>query len=284
MKHSPSFDGLAAFGRKLIDSKDVDPVYPVLRALYKQRRMTYAQELWQTTLYLAYYSLPSALAAFRLCPEPQLLTSSNNVLCWLPCAVERRGFRDGAKLLLHLTCVMGEFKKAGGIERWVRKGFQSGQTPEQRYELFWDNSQTIWGNGRWAAFKWAELMKKVHELPIAAPDMRLEHCSGPLDGLCELYAIPKTTPVATLNKFAQNLRNRLPALGLEVEDWEELETVLCNYHSHTQGKYEVGHDIHEMAHAIEKASQTFLDPKDAAALWEARAEALPHNYLKERRQ
>jgi hypothetical protein len=272
---------MAKWGANHIASGDIDPVYPVLRELYRARRMSPEQQMWQTFLYMAFYHLPSGMAVYRMYPEPTV--APKNIL-GLPCAFERRGFRGG-KVVDHIR---------DGVDRiWFHTSANSGleaatfgwgSDPEQNYELFWKWSQTIYGNGPWAAFKWAEILKKCHGLQLAAPDMRMKSSADksaqnrPRTCLCWLYGVPTDTPLAELNRLAVDLKWRLEELGCVAEDWEELETLLCDYYKYREGKYDTGHDIIEMGEAIRKSG--FLHPSDAAALYEARERGLPPTFLK----
>lgn len=263
---------LVTFAGALIESGDIDPLYPVLREL--ERDMDSEQALWFTFLYLTYYNLGSAVKAFRLQPAPGPLPAEARLF---PCAVERRNLRGG-KVAPHADSYL-EYVRAlgGGSQKVFLQQNWHGHTPEENYLLFWETAQLVWNNGRWAAFKWGELLKKVHGWPLAAPDMRMEFCSGPKAGLEQLYQHPGAS-VRQLNAYGADLRDRLSVKGVDVGDWETLETVLCNYHSFAAGKYYVGHDIDELQAVIEHAD---LAPADAAWLWEARAKTLPAEYLGE---
>jgi hypothetical protein len=265
---------MARFGRQLVESEDVDPIYPVLRHIYAQRGLSAERKHWQTALYVAYYNLPSALAAFRRWEN--VGTHLPKDAATYPCAVERRGLRGG-KVVAYINEMVDKiFRPLGGGKYWSQKGWTDDE--QENFRLFTAQVMSLNGNGRWAAFKWAELLKKVHGYPLAAPDMCLEHCSGPRDGLRMVYGLPSSTPTEELNKYSLRLWEELQAEGFEPADWEQLETVLCNYHSYAHGKYYVGHDIDEMLEATEVR---WLSSYDRVAILEARAATIPHKYLKE---
>lgn len=265
-KHLPA---LADFASEMVRSNDIDPLYPVLRELYGLMELTEEQALWFTTLYLAYYKLPSALAAFR--------EGYNLGLERFPCATERRGLRGGA-VVRHLADYRQAVAAYPSQEAWITRDW--GDDPTENYLAFWGTAQTVWGNGRWASFKWSELLKEVHFFNLEAPDMRLEFCSGPKEGLCWLYDLPLTTSVSQLNACALDLQVRLAERhqGRRLT-WEELETILCNFNSLRRGRYYIGHDIDELQEAIDQA--VFLDPSDKVLLEQARSLALPREYLGE---
>jgi hypothetical protein len=268
---------MARFGRRLIQSGDIDPAYPVLKHLYQARSLDLEQALWQTAVYVAFYHLPSALAFYREHPSPGRITDADAPF---PCGIERRGLRGG-KVVRHLNHLSNEFR-VFGIAQWITQGW--GTDPRQNFRVFTKQAMGLWNNGRWAAFKWAELLKKVHRLPLDAPDMCLEHCSGPREGLLMAYGLPETTTTQRLNEQAMLLRCDLAHNhNLHIADWEELETLLCNWHSYRLGKYEIGHDIHEMYTVTEKARREgWLVDQDHQAIFEARAKSFATRWLKER--
>lgn len=264
------------FGAELIRSEDVDPLYPLLKWL--ERDMDAEQALWFTFLYMTYYNLPSAQLAFQWSPLPDAPDARWNKL---RIATERRNL-NGAKVVPHVNAYLGAIRRWGSQQAFLQQGW--GEDPIANYEAFWDTAQTVWQNGRWAAFKWAEILKKVHGWNLAAPDMRMEFCSGPKAGLMLLYGLdPANMPrgegeVWTLNYYGANLRQRCAQAGLIVPDWETLETVLCNFHSLRDGNYYIGHDIDELQERIEHSS---LSAEQRHWLYVARRNALPHDYLGE---
>lgn len=239
--------------------------------LFMERNMNEEQALWFTFLYLTYYRLDSALAAFKLQPTPGYLPEA---AARFPCATERRNLRGG-KVLPHVADYMAKVRAHGSQRGFLRRGWN--HDPVHNYEAFWETAQTIWNNGRWAAFKWSELLKQVHDFNLAAPDMRMQFCSGPKAGLELLYNAPNSS-VAQLNAYGVDLRGRAAAEGFNVPDWETLETVLCNFHSLRDGRYYIGHDIDELQHVLEHG---VLTHDEAMPIWDARAMSLPESYLGE---
>lgn len=259
------------FGRELIRSQDIDPLYPVLKHL--ERGMSDEGALWFTFLYMAYYNLGSATRALELIPEPAQMPL---VFPRLDIATERRNLR-GNKLRPHVDHYVGLIRQAGSQHAFLQQRWE-GKDAIERYEAFWLTAQTVWQNGRWAAFKWAEILKKVHGWYLAAPDMRMEFCSGPKAGLMLMFGLEADPGVPALNEYGEILRYQLARQGLSVPDWETLETLLCNFHSLRDGRYYIGHDIDELQDVIEHSE---LDPYAKQWLYDARKAALPNEYLGE---
>jgi hypothetical protein len=131
------------------------------------------------------------------------------------------------------------------------------------------------GNGRWSAYKTAEMIKEVAGWPLAAPDMGHAYSSGPRQGLELLY--PE----------ALALQGKNDATAIRQLDWlsevhaqkhkaplEQCETTLCDFHSLVNGHYYVGHDIDQMMVQLAKAGDGPL----IQAAWRARRKVFSDSY------
>lgn len=274
MKPNPElFRVVATFGKELIASRDCDSVNPVLRYL-SRAFLDSETALWFSSLYMAYGNPNSALLAFRQRSTPGYLP---HICATFPIATERRGNRGG-KLLAHVASYVDLCRAAGSQERYLQQGWSS--APTVNYLHFWKTAQTVYNNGRWAAFKWAEVLKKVHDWPLAAPDMRMQFCSGPKAGLELLYNCPGAS-VPHLDSCGRDLYDRMVDAGTGLKDWEQLETILCNLNSLVNGRYYVGKDIDEELDYLNRSNLT-LD--DRRWMHEARLVAMPVEYLGERQR
>lgn len=264
---------LAAFARLQLASGDIDPTYPVLRNLYAHLGLSRDAALWCTALYVAYYHLGSAVETFLAQPEPSL---PRGALLHLPTGIERRGMRDRACLRAHLEGWVALTR--GGVAAWLDAGLDA--DPLANFHRLWDRLLAVPFNGRWAAFKWCDLLLNVHAFPLAFPDMRLAECSGPRAGLLLLLGLPEASrpSVAALNRGAMMLRNALADLYDVALPWEQLETILCDFHGMAHGRYYPGHDIDEMQERIDRSA---LSPATRTALYAARAASFPAAYLGE---
>lgn len=261
-----------SFARAMLASRDEDPFYPVLTWLIQS--LDREQALWLSFLFVAYCHLGSAWHAWITCPTPHPLPPQ--ALRW-PFYTDRRGLRGG-RLAEHVASYCALLHETHGAqEAWITQGWT--QDPLDNYERFWVQCQRIWGNGRWAAFKWAEILKKVLGLPLAAPDMRLRYCTGPKAGLAWLYGMSPHGQLPGYLSVSTDVLSRLHKHGLMV-DWESAETLLCNWHSLVCGRYYVGCDIDAQQ---EEIGATELPPREQERLFEARHAVLPGAYLGEQR-
>lgn len=255
------FRDLLQFGRLLTRTLDNDPVYPVMKEVARRRGLTPDQVQWLIYLYLCFYNVSSAWATFVEFPSPYDVTGDPAKLTkWeeenrarLACNVERRGLRGG-----RVTTAIREFALLVPVSgfKTIREWLQIPDLhPADIFLELWDRLQTVRFVGRWAAFKWLDLLKHVADLPIEFPDLRMAHCSGPRQAIEELYygvrSERQDAPyVTSLEAIAARLRNQMRTAGLDLS-LDELETVLCNFHSLAHGRYYVGRDIDEMLHDLE---------------------------------
>lgn len=232
---------VAAFARVQLASRDIDPAYPVLASL--ELNLERSAAVWRTVLYCAYYDLASSEEAFLAVPEPGPIPDS---VARLPTGIERRGLRGGANLQRHIASVLALADHFGSIWQWLGYGVEPDREGNvEAWRRVQNNASLAWGNGRWATYKLAELLKSVHKWPLAAPDMGNEGSSGPVAGLRLLFPSGELDEVntATLDLAAFEVRHRLAADYHLDLPWEQLETVLCDFHALADGRYYPGFDI-----------------------------------------
>lgn len=222
---------------------DLDPAYGVLRWIADERRLDAEQRAWLCVCHVTQYHLASTLTMFGRYPTAAALPSTASAavgLLDLPSTTERRAHRDPRKLVHHALALRDALAPAG-VVRYLGhapEGVVSWQTVTERI-------MQVWGNGRWAAYKLAELLQKVAGWPISAPDAGHRYSSGPRKGLNDLYGgLPEgqdDLSVRVLDAVTQGLADRLGE-----PDLAQVETSLCDFHSLVQGHYYLGHDIDGM--------------------------------------
>lgn len=271
----PPDDGLmqdfVTFTDELIGSKDIDPVYPILKEMYDLLDLGHEERLWFTFLYMGFHSLPSAAAAFAEQPKPGPLHKG---LYKLPMTMQRRNLRGG-KLRSHVASYLDAID-GSTQDSWIRNGFVRGDATHN-FEAFWLTSQSLWGNGRLTAYKWAEILEYVHGYEMRAPDMRLDQCLGPRRGVELVYDL-LDAPTPPLNVAGDDVKARLQdGLGYELR-WAEVETCLCDFAALMQGRFYIGHDVDEIEEHILDAP---IEDEQKTWLMQARLRAIPHEYLGE---
>lgn len=281
-----TFKDFLRFSNFHLQSEDIDPVYPVLRVL--QRGMDTETQLWHSFLYVAWYNLASSHHVYLRYPKPDEAVLEYLEDKKFSTGVERRNFRGVGRIVPHIQSYLEE------ISHWDSQGaFYMAEADPEATELEelhanWrainDQVRSIHGNGRWAGYKHCEVLRRVNDLPLEAPDMGNQHSSGPRQGLNRFYGVVEgegPEAIEILDAMGIDLQRKMAKAGVEL-DIEHLETVLCDWNSVAKGKYYVGHDIDHLQHQIEEAeSKGLLKPQEAQILWDARKKALPNQFLGE---
>lgn len=244
-------------------TKDIDPVYPVLHEYMLQDQVGDDSMAWLIFLHVAFYHLGSAMAVFERCPVPTYVKPE---LLGLPTATERRGHRDLVKFERHMSSLLDAFDRWGGPYAVLCAPSWAEQV---------DRLTDIHGNGRWAAYKTAEMAQKVLGRPIAATDAQHAESTGPRKGLADVFG---PQPAGNRSSVIDELDQRTANLAREIgeTDLGYVETSLCDFHSLLSGHYYLGMDIDQMQ------AQLYAVPSAAGMrLFVARREVLPREYLGE---
>lgn len=260
------WDDYARFHKLALETWDVDPTYPVLNHIADELGLSLEDRIRLVMRFVAYYHIGSGLAAF---------TGQGPVL---PCATERRGHRDNRKLVRHLNALEEVEVQPGGWEKYFRQALDGSLGRRQGWAHLQVLLLDIWGNGRWAAYKTAEVLWKVCGFPVEATDMGHAFSSGPRQGLALLAKVPagnSKADVQELDEISERICARLRSESL-VASVEEVETTLCDFHALHAGRYYVGHDIDQMLRQLLDVQSSLT----ATAL-RARMYTLPHAYLGE---
>lgn len=221
---------------------DLDPAYPVLRRLARAWELDRDGVCWLLACHVAYYHLGSALVAFsrtegtaRGVPASREGLQALGLLD-LPCATERRGHRTRGPLANHLLALR-DTHWDGGWAWYAESGWD--------WARLNDRLVTVTGNGRWAAYKTAELVQKVAGAPLVAADAGHRYSSGPRKGLELLYpGLPAGQDPDTIDYLDTLTADVAAELG--EPDLAQVETSLCDFHSLAKGGYYLGHDIDAM--------------------------------------
>lgn len=243
------------FCRKFVESKDIDPMYPVLKELYHELELPNEQRLWFTWLYVAYYDIASALKAFS--DHPMHTIEWTDQETHYPHQTERRGLW-GHFFTEHMSS-LHEQLKGGWMEGFLHKSLS--------FEQLFAQIQTVKYNGRWAAFKTCDILMNVHDYPIEFPGMELSSGTGSINASLELLCPGTEKSVAE-----QVLKAKT---GLR---WDQLETCLCDFHALVEGRYYIGHDIDKMQSSLYWPG---LSEHDRALAFKVRKQAFAPEYLGE---
>jgi hypothetical protein len=236
-------EDFVAFGTVHRETRDIDPIYPVMRHLFVFAPHLFPTERSRvefTFAYVTWYNLPTALSlwvqGFRFSD-----TKIGEVDYW-PTGVERRGHRNPAATNAHIDSLRSlDDAFSNGLLGWLSSGQQ--EDPFEEWRRLQEVLVEPWGNGRWAAFKTGEVLIEANNWKAEPTDAGHKNSTGPRRGLADLAPQTVGYSIAELDLITEELR-----LDMEEQTGErwrvaEIETVLCDFHSMRKGGYYVGHDI-----------------------------------------
>ena len=247
--HATNFTAAVEFGKKLLRTEDLDPVYV---ALHKSNANT--KELYRTLLaYSCTYHLSSAVFMAQREGENfwNILEQAaiNKDLQW-PRGAERRHWR-GQTSILCTKYLRQNFKYPEDVaSMWLAKG-------NSCYNVF-SQVRSVPYFGPWIAFKVADLLDRVAGKNIDFSKFALGVYEEPRKGAALLLsgnAEQKITDqelelVVSKLKIALGSIKAPPAYERKI-NVQEIETILCKYKSHVNCHYPLGKDTHEVFHGLQ---------------------------------
>jgi hypothetical protein len=267
--NAPVFQDFVRFAKLHVTSGDIDPTYPVLKAVYEARGYTEEQRLWFTLLYLTWYRLDSAEAAFEKVPAPNV----NFPDLRLPTGTERRGFRGNARAGEFVSRFVEVAKSwHGGLAPLIRSVVSNGG--EAGWARVRKMVQGFRDGGPWSSYKFADLLAHVHGYPITADNIGVGGASataGPIPGMVRVTGVDWKRCALDVGLQKTLLRRCLDA-GVPFSGLDQMETSLCDFNSLCKGRYYVGHDIDDQQERFKGM---------AADWWQARQSIFDHRYLGE---
>ncbi len=253
---------LATFAGAMIRTKDLDPVYPVLRQLNAGdgHPPQSGEALRRTLVYVALYNLSASECveeAGRIGRDPHAVARQLAGRA----GIERRGLRSPDFMVKHLEYLAHQQHAHGGLSKglakWLQYGWSVSDTPADRWRKVMEQVMNVPYNGRWAAYKTCDLLVEVHGWEMEAPDAGHKWSTGPREGLemlegqgADFGGLPAHTDqsneaIHALDVATDRVQRELWVRGVPAKV-SEVETVLCNWKALSKGRYYIGHDIDEM--------------------------------------
>jgi hypothetical protein len=238
------------FGRQLLATEDLDPVYIML---HKAQLSEPQLSRWLLAYWCFYHCGVACKLSEMKAPEfweHMRIAAKNSPNQW-PRSAERRHFRaqnaidgvsdlhqrfaDPIRLLPYLRQYRSFSELNAAIQTWVQFG-------------------------PWISFKVCDMAQAVLGLELDLTGANLSVYAEPVKGAqmwCErnLPSEPILNQRQQLDKalghLAEHLGDRLaPPQKQRKLNIFEYETVLCKWKSHVKGHYEVGHDTHEIRNGL----------------------------------
>jgi hypothetical protein len=279
------------FGRRTIESGDLDPIYNALDAL----------QLDSTTLnrwLLAYWCLYHAGVASFLAEQPtpaafwtylQAAAMNHEQIPapvggrW-PRGHERRHWRGQNALKSYVALRERYRDEPEAMATYCATGDLHGQTSFATNETFASvtkRAQEHVAFGPWIGFKVADMAERVMGVPVFFDEREVFLFDSPREAAETLYAekFPgvephsKATPILWSLAYLKDAFKDLkaPPRGDRPINVQEVETVLCKWKSHRSGHYPLNNDVREIRSglvpwaSVSPLARRFLDamPKEA---------------------
>lgn len=271
---SKDLENFAKFGRALVLSGDIDPQFLILRRLYAKLGLDQNTSIWFTCLYLLYYHLGSAIQAWKQYPKPDVIRKKN----WnreLIYFKQRRCFRGNeyARNQINTIVKVSDGDLASWIDNLVDDGGEDG------WARLREAASEIPYHGPWSSYKLCDMIKFVHQYPITAPDIGTKPgaTAGPIAGLNTLTGLG-WDKCADDSQLHRDLLQMVIDLDAPVNGLDQLESILCDWQSLTNGRYYLGKDIDRDQAQLELAKKR---SPVTDILWEARRDIFDERLLGE---
>lgn len=235
------------FGRALINTRDLDPLYVALQQLPPAKRARFMITYW-----LFYHTGVASLVT----------DTCNIVTFWsrllelfdtgVPRGTERRHFR-GEKARNAILYLQQRFPSYLSLLGWLEEGARAGGFKELSNRV-----QELPQFGPWMAFKVADMLERCSGFPVAFDGAELMMYREPVRGAALIIHGDKDAKLSPdeMRTMVYNMDRafahfRAPGGEPRRLNVQEFETVLCKYKSYVGGHYHVGKDIQDHYDALQ---------------------------------
>lgn len=249
--------GVVEFGRQLVTTEDLDPVYSALEGT----QMPPAQMARWLLAYWCYYHVGVACHAaeqsvsgfWAVMHRAAANAEPTPIGTRWPRAAERRHFR-GAFAVEAVRRL--EHKHRDPYELVMHLGARQGDDGVAAADVM-RRTKELHGFGDWISFKVADMLERVGRIPVRFTEREAMY-ETPTQGAmlaAESWWGPNAAwagPEPVLTRLREELKDlRAPPRADRALGLQELETVLCKWKSHLNGHYTVGKDSVEVSHALQ---------------------------------
>jgi hypothetical protein len=246
-KHSNKLLGAVEFGKLLIETEDLDPLYVSLW----ESKLPRKQLCQWVTAYICFYhaGVCSYLSERKNFWEAMVAVTRGGAK--YPRGSERRHFRGNfaTKAVQKLQL---QFETAEELVDWVGEAGPNASSIMCRVK-------TLYGFGDWIAGKVPDLFERIGLIKskFVEDDVHLMF-SSPKKGAEKIYLEqhigPEEDHLIWAHRYLIRHLGHLkspPRYDRKINS-AETETIFCKYHSHLTGHYPVGKDIHEIREGLMK--------------------------------
>lgn len=243
----PLLNSPIRWGQRLIETRDIDPIYDMLVLARLAETITYfSMQRWL----LAYWCFYSAATASVIASSDDFwmtmaLAAENKdgpVNGRWPRSPERRHFRGRAAIKAVRVMTLLERSPTWVIEQmFVDCDLLAVRKAAEKLPLF----------GPWISFKVADMGERVLGHPIVFP-RDVAFYDSPRAGLVELAARNDYTADDALEYLLRSIADcRPPGIPNRPCGVQEAETILCKWKSALGGHYRIGKDLREIRESLE---------------------------------
>ena len=241
--------GLVSFGESLIKTLDLDPVYVMLhRAELSPRGL----RRWLLAYCCFYHSGVSCWITEHQNFWVAMMEAAANEGHKFPRGTERRHFRGGLALK-SVRDLKRRYGEPEGFIDYISASERPGNSPVD-FSLVFERAQEPVGFGPWIAFKVADMIDRCGVRQVRFEGSEPFMFKDPVMGLKlyqEHYHLTHLKPSAVVAKLLKAFANlSSPPLFDRPINIQEIETALCKWKSHLNGRYPVGKDTKEILHHL----------------------------------
>lgn len=249
------------------------------------------ERLWRALCYIAVYNVPFGEVMWRAIPwsDANLETITPWVMLVfeqkrIVTRTERRCVRRADWMIEYLGGALALVAEMPNLAAAARLA----PTPEDAYELMWEQVKRYPRIGRYVAIKLLELLRRDGTLAIATPDIRPKDAWSPRKSLATLFPerglANKDNSREALNAANAACREVVSRLSGDFNvnvDMFELQVLLCEYRESWEGRRQYpGRSVDSELGYVAKAEKLWPE-LGRSDIWRARLELFPQEHLGE---
>lgn len=239
------------FGKHLLTTQDLDPVYTVLAgAVHHHGTMGNDQLLRFCLAYWCFYSVGVAAWISEAKTKKTFFERMQHAdVMKLPRGKERRHFRgQQSAAAIRELADLNTSPENIVTDMAIHDTFRDVERKLKNYRGF----------GPWMTFKVADMAERVIGHPVSFEDCELDMYREPVRGAALIEHGDPDADVdlkAVVKKLMKEFgKYEAPPFHDRTVGLQEIETILCKYKSHHNGHYPLMNDIHEVGHSLRSAS------------------------------
>lgn len=236
--------GVIEFGRQLLTTDDLDPLYVALHGAALDRRQLYR---WLISYWCYYHAGLSCYLSEQKLFYPAMLVVARGGTDF-PRGTERRHFR-GSLAITSIEKIQSRFPQPEKLIDWLV------DVSPLTADCVMSRVKQLHGFGTWICWKVPDMLERLGLFPIRFGEHNLKDMfDSSLKGaaeVCKRYL--KTTSLVAAHRYLlERLSCSAPPLHDRLINVQEAETIFCKWKSHLNGHYEVGKDTRDIREGLER--------------------------------